>query len=399
MPPLGFEAKGLMREWARRAIAGYWTHGGYMNWDSGLGFRRWHQAKKLGLAQQALVGLASTPSLLPSPQWAAWSKELLDRSLAYYDRAAEQAGGIPAPVFFGLTRVPQTDGSARLAAARVQANAARALDAGLGYARAQAPPPLYAFDPDTGRLAVTTPAYNTAVVPVSQGAFPYGGLDLARLFDGRQEVLANVGGTGPAAFGLTVRDAAGRTVLATQRARSAVMPGRRPLRLTRAPSGAGPEARRRGRAFAGPFRDLRAAGSVRSGGFTATVHHRFTARAIETQWLLRRTGATGRHTADVGFPSWGGPGASVVAIGRDGRPRELGETPMPLARIRALEVHSAGAAYRISGLHAAAGATARLVWPAPQSSEPSPGPTVTIRIAQDPRASRAALRARIAPMG
>ena len=68
------------------------------------------------------------------------------------------------------------------------ANAARAVDAGLGRKPGQVPPPLYAFDPDTGRLAVTTPTYNTAIVAVNQRAFPYGGLDLARLFDGTQEV-------------------------------------------------------------------------------------------------------------------------------------------------------------------------------------------------------------------
>ena len=55
--------------------------------------------------------------------------------------------------------------------------------------RGQEPPPLYAFDPDIGRLAVTTPKYNTAIVAVNQKAFPYGGLDLARLFDGEQEVV------------------------------------------------------------------------------------------------------------------------------------------------------------------------------------------------------------------
>jgi hypothetical protein len=60
-------------------------------------------------------------------------------------------------------------------AARVAGNAARAVAAGLGSAPAVEPPPLYAVDPGTGRLAISTPSYNTAVVPVSQGAFPYGG--------------------------------------------------------------------------------------------------------------------------------------------------------------------------------------------------------------------------------
>ncbi len=132
MTALEGEARRLMREWTRRAIAGYWTHAGYMNWDSGLGFERWHQAKKLGLTQQALIGMASTPSLLPGRRWAAWAKDILDRGLGWYDALAAREGGIPEPVFFGVTKVPQGVGSARLAAARMQANAARAVDAGLG---------------------------------------------------------------------------------------------------------------------------------------------------------------------------------------------------------------------------------------------------------------------------
>jgi hypothetical protein len=59
----------LLRRWLRRVLAGYWTDAGYLNWDTGLGFRRWHQAKKLGLAQHALIGIASAPAwdvLFPS---------------------------------------------------------------------------------------------------------------------------------------------------------------------------------------------------------------------------------------------------------------------------------------------------------------------------------------------
>ena len=33
-----------------------------------------------------------------------------------------------------------------------------------------------------GRLTVTTPVYNTAVIAVNQGSFPYGGVELARFF-------------------------------------------------------------------------------------------------------------------------------------------------------------------------------------------------------------------------
>ena len=71
MAPLPAEHKRLIGQWIERALSGYWTHGGYMNWDSGLGFSRWHQAKKLGLTQQALIGIASAQSLQPGAKWGA----------------------------------------------------------------------------------------------------------------------------------------------------------------------------------------------------------------------------------------------------------------------------------------------------------------------------------------
>ena len=91
MPALPASARATMRQWVTRAISGYWTHSGYMNWDSGLGFKRWHQGKKLGLAQEALIGLASSDSLLPGAQWGRWAKTMLDRGLGFYDRLVARA--------------------------------------------------------------------------------------------------------------------------------------------------------------------------------------------------------------------------------------------------------------------------------------------------------------------
>jgi hypothetical protein len=158
MPRPRPEVLRLFREWGRRVVAGYWTHGGYLNWDTGFGFKRWHQAKKLSLAQGALIGLATVRELEPSSRRRRWAKWLLDRTLQRYLAWADECrDGLPPPLFFGVNRVPQRPCDARLAAARVQANAARAADAGLGRLRSERPPALYAFDPDTGRLAVTTP--------------------------------------------------------------------------------------------------------------------------------------------------------------------------------------------------------------------------------------------------
>ena len=118
------------------------------------------------------------------------------------------------------------------------------------------PPPLYAYDPDVGRLAVTTPTYNTAIVAVNRGAFPYGGVELARLFDGEQDVAGGVGGRPPASFGVVVRDRAGRIAAASQRA---VDEHDEPLR---APRGAARATSHPAPPFAGPFQRLRVQGSI-----------------------------------------------------------------------------------------------------------------------------------------
>ena len=386
----------LLRQWVKRTLAGYWTHSGYLNWDSGLGFDRWHQAKKLGLAQHALIGIAQSPELQPSPAWGRWAKWTLDRGLAWYVRQPARLGGLPDPVFFRLSQVPQTVSSARLAAARVQANAARAVAAGLGRMRAAAPPPLYSYDPDTGRLAVTTPAYNTAIVPVNQRAFPYGGIELARLFDGEQRVAANIGGRGSAAFGVELRDAAGRVALASQVGRDDVDPAVTPLRLTRAPSGVGARASSRpGRAYAGTFSDLRATGTVASASARVTSAHRFSPRAIETRWTITRTGG-GPLTADVSFPSWGRR-ARVVAVLRDRSRRRMSGRPVALDEVASFEIAGRGSGYVVVPLSRPRGAVARQVRPAAQSSAPAPGPSLSIGLARGARFDRVGFSVRMIP--
>ena len=334
-----------MRVWARRVIAGYWTHAGYLNWDTGFGFERWHQAKKVGLSAQALIGLAASDSLGLEPRWRAWAKDLLDNGLRFYERQSQRAGGVPPALFFGVNQVPQTPASARLGAARMESNAARAIAAGLGRAPSATPPSLYAYDPDTGRLAVTTRAYNTAVMAVNQGAFPYGGLELARLYDGQQEVAGNVGGLPPASFGLVVDDLGGHRLLATQHPRR--LPGRTPpLRLTHAPSGVGASAAQSaaGHAYAGPFRALTATGTTAAGALSARVTHHFTGSSVTTAWSLR--GGRGGVAARVMFPTYG-PGSHVEAVLRDGRRVTVGAAPIALSRVRRFLLRSARSGYQV----------------------------------------------------
>ena len=399
MVPLSRAGRSLVRRWERRAIAGYWTHGGYLNWDSGLGFHRWHQAKKLGLAQLALIGIAQARRLQPASRWGMWAKWMLDRGLRFYEQLPVGEGGLPDPVLFKLFSVPQTVGSARLAAARLQANAARAVAAGLGRMRAAAPPSLYAFDPDIGRLAVTTPVYNTAIVAVNQRAFPYGGIELARLFDRDQRVAANVGGRAPAAFGLLVRQPDGRRVFSSQTARPRTDPAVTPLRLTRAPTGTGATAATPpgAKAFAGPFKDLRARGTLTAGRFQAVTSHRFTPSTIETNWRLERRYGSARLRVDVLMPSWGTASARVVAVLKDGERVSLrAGGAVRLSRVRRFEIASRHSGYTVVPLRRPEGAVARVLDPSRQSSNPDPGPTLAIEIAHGSTWRRARFAARIA---
>src|SRR3712207_4965867 len=119
MPQLPSRDRRLLRQWGIRVLSGYWTHAGYLNWDTGLGFSRWHQTKKIGLAQQSLIALAATESLQTDKSQGAWAKWLFDRGLLTFEEWSRRAGGIPPPVLFGVVRKPLGVGSARLGASRM----------------------------------------------------------------------------------------------------------------------------------------------------------------------------------------------------------------------------------------------------------------------------------------
>ena len=395
MAPLPRAGRGLVRRWIRRAMAGYWTHAGYMNWDSGLGFERWHQAKKLGLAQQALIGIAQTPRLQPGREWGRWAKWMLDRGLRFYERLPVQEAGLPDPVLFQLFTVPQTVGSARLAAARLEANAARAVEAGLGRMRGERPPSLYAYDPDIGRLAITTPAYNTAIIAVNQRAFPYGGIELARLFDGEQEVAAGIGGRAPAAFGLLVREPSGRRVFSSQTGPLAGRPERHA-----AAAHARAVGDRRERAHA-PGQGVRRA--VPRPARPRHVHRRSLPRGhlpplpagVDRDAVAADAAArAGAAERSVLLPSWG-RGARVVAVLRDGSRVSVRSRAVALARVDHFEVISRRSGYAVEPLRRPPGAVARVMVPSRQSSAPDPGPTLAVELARGASWRRAAFAVRI----
>ena len=394
MRPLADADRQLLQRWMRRVLAGYWTHSGYLNWDTGFGFRRLHQAKKIGLAQLALLGIAAGGELTPGGDWPAWGKHLLDRGFALYERWLPPGEGLVPALLFDLSAHPTTPSHAVLAATRMEANAARAVAGGLAGRPSAEPPPLYAFDPDVGRLAVTTPRYSTAIVPVNQGAFPYGGLDLARLFDGRQEVAGNIGGVPPAAFGLVVSGARGDVELATQKGRHAPPAA---LRLLQAPAGVGARPNSPpDRPFAGPFRHLRAGGSTGRRRLRARSTYDFTRDTIRVRWSLRARDRR-RHTVRAHLPSWAGDGEARITATLAGGERIAldGTSRVRLAAVDHFTIHSDRGGYRVRPAAAPRGATAILLQPEPQTSAPRPGPTLALELAERARVRDVSLALRI----
>ena len=358
MRPLPASSIRRMRAWVTRLLAGSWTHAGYLNWDTGKGWGRWHSAQYWAFAQQGLLTIATSPRFWRSRAHGRWAKALFDRGLQFFGRRADAAGGLPPKHMFGVhTLMEQYD----CYCARILANAARAVASGLGSLPSQDPPPLYAFDRDTGRLAITTPRYSTAIVPDNRGAFPYGGIEPARLFGPGQTVAGNVGGVPPAAFGVVVDGRGGQELLATQHTRA----GR--LRLARAP---------RGEPRAGPFTTVVARGIVRRGGLVARASHTFRPTAIESRWRVGCRGSC-RYRVHAHFPTWGARSV-IEAVRRDGSRVRLGPgVRIRLAGVRAIEV---GPGYRVVPLRAPRGATLVTLRVARQPTNPDPGPSLRVEL-------------------
>jgi hypothetical protein len=388
MAPLPAEDVRLLRAWVERDLFAYWLHSGFLNWDSGLGFRRWMKGKTWAFALQGLLTIAGAREFQRDPRYGPWAKALFDRALDFYARQAPAHGGLVDSALFGVDGGPHTGADSQMFAARMAANAARAVSSGLGRMPAERPPPFYAFDADVGRLAISTARYGTAIVVVNRGGFPYGGIELARLYDGDGDPIGGIGARVPAAFGVVVRDARGRHVLAS--AAGMHRPQLRPPLVVRSPRGRiEPSGPLPADPPAGPFRTLEAVGRRRSHDLLVATRHRFTARSIEQSWTVRRRAGRRRYSVSVMFPSWG-TDASITATLRHGDVVPLGR--VRLARVRHFDLPG----YRVTPLGPDRG-VARAIPVAPQRSAPSPGPTLRITVRQASRFRRAELRARIAP--
>lgn len=398
MAPLSAAELRTLRAWISRALAAYWTHAGYLNWDTGLYRRRWHLGRYWAFSLQGLLAIVLATDLRTSEE-GSWAKWIFDRAFYTYRRMAQAPGHgrvVPASPLFAVPQGFSTNQD--MFAARFMFQAALAVYHGLDRMAAAEPPPLYAFDPTIGRLAVTTPTYNTAIVNVSNGAFPYGGIGPARLFDADQHVLGGTGGRAPAGFGVVVRDQRGRIVAASQRVRARQGPFP-PLVLERSPRGRiAAVARYPAPPYAGRFTELRASGVVNQHGVRIQATTTFRADNLEIAYALSRKGRAS-HPVDATFPTWG-TAASVTAVLGDGSQVALtGKRTVRLDQVdhffcRSIEP---GAGYVVVVRKRPAGAIARITRPPAQDSNPKPGPSLTIRLASARSWKRLGLDAVIAP--
>jgi hypothetical protein len=403
MVPLSPEQVRLLRAWVERIVCGYWTHAGYLNWDTGFSYKRWHQGRTFALARQGLLAIMLSPRFQTDARLGRWSKFFFDQGFRLYERFARESSdgaGIAPGVLYGLTKSPVGPSVRELFACRMQADAARAVALGLPAIPAEQPPPLYSFDSDIGRLAISTPTYSTAVLPVNQRAVPYGGIELARLFDRGQRAIADIGARPWASFGLLVRNQSARTVLSTERGLLAPDPLRPPLELENSPRGAVRRAAQYPtRPYAGAFERLFARGRAQSLEAAVETTHRFRSKSLETRWRIARR-KRGRYSVDALFPSWG-RAAQVEAILRDGQ-RVVMAGPLPgrhkvrMRNVAYFFLAGTDGGYVVVPVGKRRG-TARTVRPKVQASAPMPGPTLVIGLAQQDKFKKLELVVRIAP--
>lgn len=302
MRPLSRAQVRRLQLWSRHILFGTWTHGGYLNWDSGLSTARRHIQQYWAFALDGLVKSVGPGALLSVRGQRSYVRSIAEQGLLLYSRIGWSGSG-PFPsraTSFGAPNgFPDGTQSPLITPLRMAIIAAE-LDVRLPSSRAKIPPNTYSDDADFGRLAISTPSYNGAVIkPVAQAE---GGLDLSRLYDARQRPLTTLGAGAllGAAPGIRLRrgDAAVLDIQPGTQTRwrvPAINAGNR-------------------RNSAGTFGTLVATGTMRRGKARVDVRHVFATDTITTTYRLTRGAAT---AATLRMPVWGR--RSTIQIVRGGR--------------------------------------------------------------------------------
>ncbi len=376
MEPLPGWVLDVFGAYAARTLYGDWTHAGYLNWDTGLGAQRRFIGKVFAFAQQGLMALAISPMAQSVTGMGSHARWLFDRGLDLYLRWLSEApaGQLPPPVQFGEDEHAEGPDDRLLFGARIASNAAQAIALDLAAVAPVQPPPVYSFDPDSQRLAVSTPSYSTAILVHNRDAVPYGGLDLCRLFDGRQQPVGSIAGTGLANFVARIRDGGG-VLLDTQTGEEASMSVVAAL-PDGTERGAGPGSSPYPRhAYAGPMRAVTASGQVAHGGAAIATTHRLLPETILLEWELTLPPHAGW---EVALPSYGSQASFAVEHAGASTELQIDTGGPALTVVRRILVRAEQGGYTIAPLTAPAGARLSAVRPPTDAGSARLGPTLLI---------------------
>jgi hypothetical protein len=290
MRPLNATQVKRLQAWSRHVLFGTWTHGGYPNWDSGLGTARRHIQQYWAFALDALVKSVSPGALLSVRNERSYVRSIAEQGLLLYSRIGwSGSGAFPrgATAFGAPNGFPDGTQSPLITPLRMAIVAAE-LDVRLPSSSATIPPNMYSHDADFGRLTISTPSYNTAVIkPVAQAE---GGLDLSRLFDSRQRPLTTLGAGSLLGAAPGVRLGRGEAGVLD------IQPGTQ-TRWAVPAIAAGSHRNR-----SGTFTTFVASSAMRRDEARIDVRHAFTRDAIATTYKISRGSAT---NVTLRMPVWG----------------------------------------------------------------------------------------------
>jgi hypothetical protein len=380
MEPLPEWALDVFRAYAARTLYGDWTHAGYLNWDTGLGAQRRYIGKVFAFAQQGLMALAISPVAQSIAGMGTHARWFFERGLDLYERWLSEApaGLLPPPVQFGEDEHAEGPDDRLLFAARIASNAAQAIALDLAAVPPVQPPPVYSFDPDSQRLAVSTPSYSTAILVHNREAVPYGGLDLCRLFDGAQRPVASIAGSGLANFAARIRTSGasgGGVLLDTQMGDAASMSVVAVLPDgTKRSTGPGSAPYPR-YAYAGPMRGVTASGRVAHGSAAIATTHRLLSDMILLEWTFALPPHAGWELA---LPSYGSQASLVVEHAGSTTALEVGASGPPLSAVRRILVRAEQGGYVLTPVRMPADARLSAVHPPADTGAARPGPTLMI---------------------
>jgi len=304
MKPLDSKRISRLRNWSKHILFGTWTHAGYPNWDSGLGHKRRHISSYAGYSLDGLVRGSRSKSLLGSSKQQNYVKYLATTGVSLFKQTQwGSSGELLKSTNFGspngFKNATATDDNPPLIFVITGINT----ELYLGKNRSLRQPNSYSYDRDMGRLAVSTPYYNTAII--SPNIYGEGGIEPTRIFDRQQRPVTTIAAGKPGAPATKVELKQGSQLLLSTQPGLYGQPNSNKLYLNR-----------RYQNKAGVFKSMSAFGKASANGQSITLKHSFTDRQIVTSYKIKPGAAS---KAVISLPIWSKRSLVKITAGVSGR--------------------------------------------------------------------------------